>query len=41
MPSVNDIANVAEALQKSPIAVLRDRCVVVRNRNAQPRTFLQ
>ena len=34
MPSVNDIVSVAEALEKSPVAVLRDRCVVVRNRNA-------
>lgn len=34
MPSVNDIVAVAEALEKSPIAVIRDRCVAVRNRNA-------
>ena len=34
MPSVNDIMNVAEALEKSPVVVVRDNCVAVRNRNA-------
>ena len=37
MPSINDIVTVAEALEKSPIAVLPDRCVAVRNRNASCR----
>ena len=37
MPSVNDIVAVAEALEKSPVAVAQDRCVVVRNRNASCR----
>ena len=37
MPSVNDILSVAEALEKSPIAVVRDSCVAVRNRNASCR----
>ena len=34
MPNINEIMQVAEALEKSPVAVLRDRCVAVRNRNA-------
>lgn len=34
VPNINDIVQVAEALEKSPVAVLRDRCVAVRNRNA-------
>ena len=34
MPSINDIAQVAEALEKSPVIVVKDRCVAVRNRNA-------
>lgn len=37
MPSINDIMQVAEALEKSPIFVARDRCVAVRNRNASCR----
>lgn len=41
MPSINDIVQVAEALEKSPIAVLRDRCVAVRNRNATCRLCVQ
>ena len=34
MPNINEIMQVAEALEKSPVVVLRDRCVAVRNRNA-------
>lgn len=34
MPTIDEIVQVAEALEKSPIAVLRDRCVAVRNRNS-------
>ena len=34
MPSINDIMSVAEALEKSPVVVVRDNCVAVRNRNA-------
>ena len=34
MPNVNDIINVAQALEKSPVVAIRDRCVAVRNRNA-------
>ena len=34
MANINDIARVAEALEKSPVAVVGDRCVAVRNRNA-------
>ncbi len=34
MPSINDIAQIAESLEKSPVFVARDRCVAVRNRNA-------
>ena len=34
MPSMDDIVSVAEALGKQPIAIMQDRCVVVRNRNA-------
>lgn len=41
MPSVNDIANVAEALQKGAVAVVRDRCVAVRNRNASCRRCVE
>lgn len=41
MPSVNDIANVAEALQKCSIDVVRDRCVAVRNRNATCRRCVE
>lgn len=37
MPSVNDILNVAEALEKCPVGVVRDNCVAVRNRNASCR----
>jgi len=40
MPSVNDILSVAEALEKSPIIVVRDSCVAVRNRNATCRRCL-
>lgn len=34
MPSINEIMQVAEALEKSPVIVVRDRCLVMRNRNA-------
>ena len=34
MPSLNDIAELAEALQTSPIAITEDYCIAVRNRNA-------
>lgn len=34
MASINDIVQVAESLEKSPVLVEGDRCVVVRNRNA-------
>ena len=37
MPNVNDLMQIAEALEKSPVAILRDRCVAVRNRNASCR----
>lgn len=37
MPSVNDIVQVAEALEKSPVAVIQDRCLAVRNRNSSCR----
>ncbi len=35
MPSLNDIVNVAESLEKSPMVLLQDSCVTVRNRNAK------
>ena len=34
MASINDIVQVAESLEKSPVLVEGDRCVAVRNRNA-------
>lgn len=34
MPSIDEIVQVAEALEKSPVAVIRDRCTAVRNRNS-------
>ena len=37
MPTIDDIARVAESLEKSPVIVVRDRCVAVRNRNASCR----
>ena len=37
MPSINDIATIAESMGKCPIAVEKDRCVAVRNRNASCR----
>lgn len=37
MPSINDIVQVAEALEKCPVTVVRDRCIAVRNRNASCR----
>ena len=41
MPNVNDIANLAEALEKHPVIVVGDRCVAVRNRNATCRKCVQ
>lgn len=37
MPNLNDIAQIAEALEKGSVAVIADRCVHVRNRNASCR----
>lgn len=37
MASLNDIVAVAEALEKSPVIVVRDRCAAVRNRNSSCR----
>ena len=37
MPSLADIANVASALEGSPIRIIADNCVAVRNRNASCR----
>lgn len=37
MPNINDIVQIAEAMEKSPIAVVPERCVKVRNRNASCR----
>ena len=37
MPSINDIMQVAESLEKSPVIIVGDRCVAVRNRNASCR----
>lgn len=34
MPNINDIVQIAEALEKSPVHVIQDRCAAVRNRNA-------
>ena len=34
MPSLDDIVQVAGSLEKSPVAVIDDRCVSVRNRNS-------
>ena len=34
MPSINDIVTIAEALEKSPVVVVGDRCAAVRNRNS-------
>ena len=34
MPSINDIVNVAESLEKSPMVLLQDSCLSVRNRHA-------
>ena len=41
MPNVNDIATIAEALERQPVLVLKDRCVAVRNRNATCRACVQ
>ena len=41
MPTIDDIMQVAEALEKSPVIVARDRCVAVRNRNASCRKCVQ
>lgn len=37
MPSLENIVQVAEALEKSPVTIVADRCVAVRNRNASCR----
>ena len=37
MPSVNDLVDVAESLEKCRVAVLADSCIAVRNRNASCR----
>lgn len=37
MPSLQDIVNVAQALESHAVQVVADRCVVVRNRHAQCR----
>lgn len=37
MPSINDIVQVAEALEKCPVTVMEDRCSHVRNRNSSCR----
>lgn len=41
MPSIDDIVQVAEALEKSPVIVMPDRCVAVRNRNASCRACVK
>ena len=41
MPTIDNIMQVAEALEKSPVVVARDRCVAVRNRNATCRKCVQ
>ena len=41
MPNVNDIANLAEALEKHEVIVVGDRCVAVRNRNASCRKCIE
>ena len=40
MPSVNDIVDVAESLEKAHVVVLKDNCVAVRNRNTSCRKCL-
>ena len=40
MPNVNDIANLAEALEKKAVIAIGDRCVAVRNRNATCRACI-
>ncbi|HAM16649.1 MAG TPA: 4Fe-4S ferredoxin [Eggerthellaceae bacterium] len=37
MPSLNDIVAMAQAMEKSPVVVVEDRCLCVRNRNASCR----
>ena len=41
MPSINDIATIADALEKAPVIVVQDRCVAVRNRNATCRACMR
>lgn len=41
MPNINDIVQIAEAMEKSPIAVVLERCVSVRNRNASCRKCIE
>ncbi len=41
MPSVNDLVDVAESLDKRRVVVLQDSCVAVRNRNAHCRACVE
>ena len=41
MPSINEIVTIAEALEKSPVVAVPDRCVNVRNRNATCRKCVE
>lgn len=41
MPNVNDIANIAEALEKQHVIIVGDRCCAVRNRNSTCRACVQ
>ncbi len=41
MPSVGDLVDVAESLEKSRIVVLRDSCIAVRNRNTSCRKCVE
>ena len=40
MPNINDIVQIAEAMGKSPVVVVPERCAAVRNRNATCRTCI-
>ena len=41
MPNVNDIANIAQALEKAPLIMAQDRCLAVRNRNSTCRACMR
>ncbi|MEG0323516.1 MAG: 4Fe-4S binding protein, partial [Raoultibacter sp.] len=41
MPNINDIVEVAEALESKAVFAAEDRCVVVRNRNAKCRKCVE